>query len=122
MLIIRSPGFGSVPARSNSPSMLFMWTPVPGMTTFEPLPVDADSAAALPAESSTLMCVVPPTSPSARVTPRSRARAWSSITSASSATASGEPASPGSSSRRSPYAIRTPPEDGGGFETNSAPR
>ena len=39
------------------------------------------------------MCVVPPTSPSARVTPRSRARAWSSITSASSATAAGEPAS-----------------------------
>ena len=99
-----------------------MWTPVPGTTTFEPLPVETERAAALPAASSTLMWVVPPTSPSARVSLRARARVCSSITRASSATAAGEPERPGCSSRRSPYAIRTPPEDGGGFETNSAPR
>ena len=39
--------------------MLFRWMPVPGTTTPLPEPSDADSDAALPAASTTEMCVVP---------------------------------------------------------------
>ena len=61
MLVSRRPGRARPPAaRSYSPSMLFMWMPVPGTTTPEPEPVDAESEAALPAASTTEMCVVPP--------------------------------------------------------------
>ena len=62
MLVIRRPGASTRPVgfRSYSPSMLFMWMPVPGTMTPEPEPVDAESEAALPSTSTTEMCVVPP--------------------------------------------------------------
>jgi hypothetical protein len=57
----RTPGPGTLPVvlRSNSPSMLFSWIPVPGTITPEPAPVEAVSEAALPLPSTTEMCVVP---------------------------------------------------------------
>ena len=71
--------------------MLFSWTPVPGMTTPEPDPVDAVSEAALPRASTTEMWVVPRTDSGvversrramvARVT--LRARSWARISSTS---------------------------------------
>ena len=62
MLVSLVPGFGACPPgwRSYSPSMLFMWMPVPGTTTPEPAPVDEDSDAAFPSASMAEMCVVPP--------------------------------------------------------------
>ena len=61
MLVSLSPGRGSPPSgpRSNSPSMLLRWMPVPGTITPEPEPVETVSAAALPCSSTTEMCVVP---------------------------------------------------------------
>ena len=60
MLVSRMPGtsFSEETLRSVSPSMLLRWTPVPGTTTPEPQPVEQVSDAALPAASSTLICVV----------------------------------------------------------------
>ena len=60
MLVIRAPA-RALPveaARSNSPSMLFRWMPVPGTTTPEPEPVEAVQDAALPSASTTEICVV----------------------------------------------------------------
>ena len=50
MLVSRVPGRASPPAglRSYSPSMLFMWIPVPGTITPEPEPVEAVIDAAFP--------------------------------------------------------------------------
>ena len=60
MLVRRSPGRAALPGglRSDSPSMLFSWMPVPGTKKPEPQPVEAESDAALPSPSTTLMCVV----------------------------------------------------------------
>ena len=60
MLVSRLPGDPSRPPgfRSSSPSMLFMWIPVPGTITPDPQPVEAERDAAFPCASTTLMCVV----------------------------------------------------------------
>ena len=60
MLVSRRPGAVGPPAtRSYSPSMLFRWMPVPGTITPEPEPVDDESDAAVPSESTTDTWVVP---------------------------------------------------------------
>ena len=82
-LVKRMPGRGTAPvvARSNSPSMLFSWIPVPGTITPEPEPVEAVSEAAFPSSSTAEMCVVPCTDSGGRLrrrrTARRRARAAS---------------------------------------------
>src|SRR5713226_9386809 len=55
--VSRRPGLCR-PARSDSPSMLLSWIPVPGANTPEPAPVEQLSDAALPRPSTTEMCVV----------------------------------------------------------------
>ena len=71
MLVRRVPGCKRRPGgfRSYSPSMLFMWMPVPGTMTPEPAPVDAVSDAAFPRSSTTEMCVVPGAPAASRGTP-----------------------------------------------------
>ena len=77
MLVSLVPGFGACPPgwRSYSPSMLFMWMPVPGTTTPEPAPVDEDSDAAFPSASMAEMASSrPATRPPARRIARACAR------------------------------------------------
>ena len=73
--------------------MLFSWIPVPGTRNPEPQPVEAESDAALPSPSTTLMCVVEGTPIGSATGARSRVRV-ASTASATRWSARTRPAAP----------------------------